>query len=572
MIDLRMDSDATRTTARAWQVDNERGLALAARADWAEAAEAFAEAADTLARTLPAGATGHEALALVLGNLAQAYFRAGRVDDAIQQAQRACALRVALAGEDGMPVARARMDLAVMLAASGRIDEATALVQRAIAAIEHHVGDEDARLAIVLENAARISLAAGAPAYAEPLLLRLHALLDVHGLSTAPAEQLLARIASVRAQQAEQAAARTERLGDAPSAPVAPDGDTLSPAMITPVSAVLAEVQRTMAAEAFVEPVPDVHTELLLTPNQAPPAPASAPDNAFAAFLEASMLAVPEWEDQPLRDAVELTDVLLRSTPAGVPVVADMATPDTSLISIGPDDVPSSGLGPDRADASSASSPQLGEPWSADVAAESPGFLTISADDRESSTPRDSEAIEFDLQLEPPVVGTPPLGFVVEYGVVDSTFDDKDIARPPESQPGDDALTAPLLFQPVEHPAPVQADAAHEAMPASTPALLRPVDIPHAAPVAAPLVAPAAMASTAPPSSAGVAPASRTPAGGVAPRATRWRPPRADGAGAATGAGRRSAPEQGGSSKLPFLIGGLAALGGGAAAWWFLLR
>ena len=32
----------------------------------------------------------------------------GRIDDAMLQAQRACALRVAIAGEDGMPVARAR--------------------------------------------------------------------------------------------------------------------------------------------------------------------------------------------------------------------------------------------------------------------------------------------------------------------------------------------------------------------------------------------------------------------------------------------------------------------------------
>ena len=95
---------------------------------------------------------------------------------------------------------------AVMLAAAGRGDEAMALVQRAIAGIEHRVGDEDARLATVLENGARIALAAGHPANAEPLLLRLHALLDAHELSTARADTLLARVAAVRAKQAQEAA------------------------------------------------------------------------------------------------------------------------------------------------------------------------------------------------------------------------------------------------------------------------------------------------------------------------------------------------------------------------------
>lgn len=203
------DTDATRgmgldddsPALSDWTHDNDRGLSLAADGAWAEAAAAFQAAADALAQDLPLRSATHEPLALVLGNLAHAHFKAGRMDEALQHAQRTCALRVAIAGEDGMPVARARMDLAVMLASCGRGEEAMMLVQRAIAAIEHRVGDEDARLAIVLENAARIALALGSPANAEPLLLRLHALLHAHGLSTGRADKLLAKVAEVRDQQ-----------------------------------------------------------------------------------------------------------------------------------------------------------------------------------------------------------------------------------------------------------------------------------------------------------------------------------------------------------------------------------
>ncbi|MFO0229247.1 tetratricopeptide repeat protein, partial [Gemmatimonas sp.] len=206
MADFPSDRPVARPERDAWPHDNHRGLSLAEAGDWAEAAEAFASAADCLARSLPddralAGESHLEPLALVLGNLAQACFRLGRLDEALRHAQRACALRVAITGEDGMPVARTRMDIAVMLASGGRLDEATALIQRAIAGIEHRVGEEDERLAPVLENAARIALASGQPANAEPLLLRLHALLDAHDRSTASADLLLAQVAAVRAHQ-----------------------------------------------------------------------------------------------------------------------------------------------------------------------------------------------------------------------------------------------------------------------------------------------------------------------------------------------------------------------------------
>ena len=261
-----MAHESARFEREGWMEDNTRGLSLAALAEWDEAAEAFAAAADVLARRAP-DASSHDAMALILGNLAQACFRAGRTDDALEHAQRACALRVALTGEDAMPVARQRMDLAVMLGAVGRLDEAQALVQRAIAAVERHVGDDDARLVVMLENAGRLALAAGTPENAEPLLLRLHALLAVHGMSTDRADRLLAMLAAVRAR---------------------------------------AEANRTDASRDEVTAS----------------ARASIDDQA----------ALEEWDDQPLRDAVVITDGLLRTTPLGVIVVQEPVPHDAESL------------------------------------------------------------------------------------------------------------------------------------------------------------------------------------------------------------------------------------------------
>jgi tetratricopeptide (TPR) repeat protein len=265
MLELPMAHESARFERDGWMEDNTRGLSLAALAEWDEAAEAFAAAADVLARRAP-DASSHDAMALILGNLAQACFRAGRTDDALEHAQRACALRVALTGEDAMPVARQRMDLAVMLGAVGRLDEAQALVQRAIAAVERHVGDDDARLVVMLENAGRLALAAGTPENAEPLLLRLHALLAVHGMSTDRADRLLAMLAAVRAQ--------------AKANPDASRGEV------------------TASARASID------------------------DKA----------ALEEWDDQPLRDAVVITDGLLRTTPLGVIVVQEPVPHDAESL------------------------------------------------------------------------------------------------------------------------------------------------------------------------------------------------------------------------------------------------
>ncbi len=180
-----------------WREDNARGLDFADFADWELAAESFASAADIIATSEPMEPDAHDVLALVLGNLANACFRAGRPDDAIRHAQRACALRVALVGEDAIAVARARSDLAVMLCAAGRADQARALIDRAISCVEQYAGEEDLRLVVLLENGARMAMAMSEPAPATPYLLRMHALLASHGVPTTRADVLLARISAL---------------------------------------------------------------------------------------------------------------------------------------------------------------------------------------------------------------------------------------------------------------------------------------------------------------------------------------------------------------------------------------
>ena len=467
-----------------WRRDNERGLTLAADGDWSEASAAFAAAADSLARSLPSDTRGvHEPLALVLSNLGQAYFRVGRVDDAMQQAQRACALRVAIAGEDGMPVARSRMDLAVMLATAGRLEEATALVQRAIAGIEHRVGEDDARLSIVLENAARIALASGAPANAEPLLIRLHALLDAHELSTSRAEQLLGRVAHARARQAV-----TE------SAPV----------VSTEVAAQAADVSVESVAVPVVEPTPHAATEAIVADESLA---AFDDDDALSrVYAHATIAEQEEWEDQPLRDAVAVTDILLRTTPSGVPIIppsptleppivvedvstADVAelmldtmdltdvlpapsllTPDADfLLSIEPDTVDSpltalsleltdvDVLAPVVADAPDSVSAQAkavtpladDTEFDLELAFDDPPAVFMSASSPQAPSAPSAAPVP-PPSLQPPTPAGLMLDFAVEHGMADEA--EPVLQRPPISSPIPDALD----MAPLDPPAPAK--------------------------------------------------------------------------------------------------------------------
>ena len=326
-----------------WHDENRRGLAFAATDAWDDAAEAFSAAADSLSRNEARDPAVHDALALVLANMGQACFRAGRTDDAIRHAQRACALRVALCGEDAVAVARSRSDLAVILAASGRIDEAPTLVARAIAGIEQSVGDEDLRLAVVLENAARVALAAGQPATAEPFLLRLHGLLGAHEMSTDRADMLLARVFEARvdadarshisAGAAIGAVDAAVDAGDDAAVDAGDDAAVDAPADSSPDTAHRAanETAGAFALDAALDAPHEMpHAADTIVPDEAgveAPSPAASSVAGAAVALPAQDdSAVPsdpdtEWEDQPLRDAVVLTHALLRSTPTGNPVV-----------------------------------------------------------------------------------------------------------------------------------------------------------------------------------------------------------------------------------------------------------
>ncbi|MBL0173011.1 MAG: tetratricopeptide repeat protein [Gemmatimonadaceae bacterium] len=277
MLGLTADPRATRDV---WSDDNARGLAYAAVGAWSDAAEAFSTAAEVAAA--PGDVASHEALALILNNLAQASFRAGRAEDGIRHAQRACSLRAALVGEDAIAVARARADLAVMLGAVGRTDEALGLMTRAIAGIERSAGDEDLRLSSVLENAARLAMVAGQPSTAEPYLIRLHALLAAHELPTDTADVLLRRVAQYR--EPSRLACIAER--EVPAAPVVDVAETTSSEDSGALDVATAHVADAADADVDVE---------------------------YA------------FDDQPLRDAVRVTDELLRSTPTSSRAITPLA-------------------------------------------------------------------------------------------------------------------------------------------------------------------------------------------------------------------------------------------------------
>lgn len=517
MANLSFDHGAARPARDAWRHDNERGLALATDGDWAEASEAFAAAADGLARILPSETRGvHEPLALVLSNLAHANFRLGRLEEAMQQAQRSCVLRVALAGEDALPVARARMDLAVMLATAGRFDEATALVQRAMSSMEHRVGEEDARMAIVLENAARIGLASGHPANAEPLLLRLHALLDHHELSTTRAEQLLARVAEARGQSA---------------VPSVPD-----------------------ALPAFEDP-------------------ATTLENAHA-----SIAAEELWEDQPLRDAVAMTDVLLRTTPSGVPTIP-APTP------IEPPSLDAVALDEDRADAlldigtPSSVLPSLHEPddsaltslsldlvfdeaesFGATVDAVLPDVPLVSTEVADPiADPVDDRPAQDSPADESPLAGL-SLDFTVDHGLSDVV--EPLIEGPPISAP----ISTPIPEEIHEAPRDLGVVPVTEIITSGPTTGITPMDgIVQTAPLMADTrVADApATATPAPLPPASTRPATRPATPNDQRPARRPADPRA--------AQRKPAASKGNGGKVALVIGALA-IAGGAAAYFLLLR
>ena len=331
-----MSEQTRRSTRDVWTAENARGLALAAAASWPEAVDAFSRAADAVDGVQPPEIASHDALALVLGNLAQACFRAGRIDDGIRHAQRTCALRTALVGDDAISSARARADLAVMLGSTGRLDEATALMDRAIACMEQSAGDDDVRLIGPLENAARLALASAQPANAEPHLLRLHALLAAHGYPTTRAEGLLARVASARIARGKviggngtangNAANGKATNGNAGTATSASAG--LSHTATSHAIPRVAVRKTTPVSAPYVSPVASSRVTPQATPSIAPPTSSVAPSTVPLESPSRNAMA----DDEQLIDALRVTDSLLRTPPRSTPPDAGMRVPADELL------------------------------------------------------------------------------------------------------------------------------------------------------------------------------------------------------------------------------------------------
>jgi tetratricopeptide (TPR) repeat protein len=123
-----------------WMERNSEGLALAAKGLWPDATRAFEAALESLDAIGPDDsvtlAARDVARAKILLNLAQSSFYAGAFEEARRSAERSCAIRVGLYGEDSLVVARTRTALAVILESLGERDEARSLRERATAATE----------------------------------------------------------------------------------------------------------------------------------------------------------------------------------------------------------------------------------------------------------------------------------------------------------------------------------------------------------------------------------------------------------------------------------------------------
>lgn len=163
-----------------WKAENQRGLALARAGEWREADAMFEHALqllDVSDGALLDAADRDDARAKLLSNRAIVSYKDGRLDDARRFAERSCALRVSLQGEDSLSVARARNDLATILGGLGEPDQALSLLERAVASVERKLGDRSAHLVPLYQNSARILGAAGRVRDAETYLGRLRSLL-----------------------------------------------------------------------------------------------------------------------------------------------------------------------------------------------------------------------------------------------------------------------------------------------------------------------------------------------------------------------------------------------------------
>ncbi len=182
-----------------WRTHNDAGLTLALAGQWEDAAASF----DAALAAAPSLADGPDVHALLHSNRAQAHFHLGERLLAVEAARRSLLARLICGDEGDAPMARIRADLAVYLAACGAHEEADATLRRARHSMETRFGDEDARLFLLLENEARLALLAGQPAQAEPVLLRLHALVEDTGADPARLAPLFEAVRASRSVPAE---------------------------------------------------------------------------------------------------------------------------------------------------------------------------------------------------------------------------------------------------------------------------------------------------------------------------------------------------------------------------------
>ena len=242
-----------------WKSCNDRGIQFAIARQWADAAQQF-----ELARALVGDAAdaGNDAVALLLGNATTALFNAGRTDAAFRTAVANVGLRMDLWGATSLATLRSKSDLATIQCALGRYDEARELIGEIVSALECEEGPDSRHLIVVIENAARIAIAAGDVAAAEPQLLRLFSLLNSNGVSTTDAEHLLKFVAAARDGAVVDTSSGTETVMATPtsaaaaiaSATATPTPTTVVVASTESVGKPAAECDEDTAGESVVYP------------------------------------------------------------------------------------------------------------------------------------------------------------------------------------------------------------------------------------------------------------------------------------------------------------------------------
>jgi hypothetical protein len=318
-------------------------------------------------------------------------------------------------------------------------------------------------------------------------------------------------------------------------------------------------------------------------------------DASSRIYAHASIAEHEEWEDQPLRDAVAVTDVLLRTTPSGVPVIPAapaLEPPNLDAAAATSDETDALLDTMDLSDVLPA--PSLREPDAAQLLSLEPtpsGGVDFGVDFDldlafdEPPTPDlaalgELDVLEFapPLSVEPLVADSPPTaaptaappaaappdldGLALDFGVGHGMPDDEAVLEgPPISSPVPDAFDV----VPLEPPAPTVVPVTQIVTSGSTRGIAPIADIMQTTPLMNTQPAPAAESSA---STAARSPVPAPPARSTDQRRSNERPVRGT---AEERVVRAKAAPSGGKGKLIAIIAGVVAVGGGAAAF-FLLR